>query len=69
MIDRPAHAQLLLALRKAYDWTQRDLAAMLGVSLRSVQRWENGEVDPPSYLLSLVRLWLTKNPAEAGLSD
>ena len=34
--------QELRAARKLHDWTQRQMADELGVSRRTVQRWEDG---------------------------
>jgi len=44
---------LLAGLRGRYN--QRELAEELGVSIRTVRRWEIGESDPPPYLESAIR--------------
>lgn len=44
---------LLASLRGRYN--QRELAEELGVSVRTVRRWEIGESEPPSYLESAIR--------------
>lgn len=36
--------------RDRLGWTQQQLAAELGVSLRTVQYWEKGDRQPPAYL-------------------
>lgn len=41
-------------IRKAREhrgWTQRELASRLGVSLRTISRWERGDHRPSSHLL------------------
>lgn len=35
-------------LRREYGWTQQQLAAAVGVDVRSVGRWERGENRPPA---------------------
>lgn len=44
---------LLASLRGRYN--QRELAEGLGVSVRTVRRWELGESEPPPYLESAIR--------------
>ena len=44
---------LLASLRGRY--TQKELAALLGVAARTVRRWELGETDPPPYLAYVIR--------------
>lgn len=44
---------LLASLRGRYN--QRELAEELGVSIRTVRRWEIGESEPPPYLESAIR--------------
>jgi DNA (cytosine-5)-methyltransferase 1 len=44
---------LLASLRGRYN--QRELAEHLGVSIRTVRRWEVGESEPPPYLESAIR--------------
>jgi transcriptional regulator with XRE-family HTH domain len=47
-------AQLVREKRTAKGITQQELADMAGISLRSVQRIENGEVLPRSYTLRVI---------------
>src|SRR5699024_4191869 len=44
---------LLASLRGRYN--QRELPEALGVSVRTVRRWEIGESEPPPYLESAIR--------------
>lgn len=44
---------LLRAARDRYN--QRELAALLGVDVRTVRRWEVRETDPPPYLADAIR--------------
>lgn len=39
-------AEQLKTLRQQYEWSQEDLARMLGVSFSTVNRWENGKSKP-----------------------
>jgi putative transcriptional regulator len=44
------------ALRKAMDLTQEQLAAMLGISTRTVQDWEQGRRSPRGPARALLRV-------------
>lgn len=50
-MENPIH--LLASLRGRFN--QRELAAQLGISVRTLRRWEIGEVDPPPYLADALR--------------
>jgi DNA (cytosine-5)-methyltransferase 1 len=50
-LENPRH--LLASLRDRYN--QRELAQQLGVSVRTLRRWEIGETDPPPYLADAIR--------------
>ncbi|HWG09923.1 MAG TPA: DNA (cytosine-5-)-methyltransferase [Rhodanobacteraceae bacterium] len=50
-MENPRH--LLASLRGRYN--QRELAQQLGVSVRTLRRWEIGETDPPPYLADAIR--------------
>lgn len=50
-MENPRH--LLASLRGRYN--QRELAQQLGVSVRTLRRWEVGETDPPPYLADAIR--------------
>ncbi len=41
-------------LRQAADWSQRDLAARIGVSHMSVSHWETGRNEPSARQLRLL---------------
>lgn len=40
----------LKEFRKRYKWSQRELAARLGCSLRSIVNWEKGTHPVPEYI-------------------
>jgi len=44
-------AEKVKTARKNLNWTQSDLAARCGVTLRTIQRIEKGEVEPSAYTL------------------
>jgi DNA (cytosine-5)-methyltransferase 1 len=44
---------LLASLRGRYN--QRELAEQLGISARTLRRWEAGETEPPAYLADAIR--------------
>lgn len=50
-MENPRH--LLASLRGRYN--QRELAEQLGISVRTLRRWEIGETDPPPYLADAIR--------------
>ena len=52
-------------LRKRKEWAQEDLAREMGVSLSTVQRWENKGGEP----IRLARRELRKLFQEAGIED
>jgi transcriptional regulator with XRE-family HTH domain len=52
--DKEKTAQLVKESRLAKGYTQLQLAELTNISLRSVQRIENGEVIPRSYTLKLL---------------
>lgn len=45
-IDREKISELLVKLRKSRDYSREDMSRLLGVSPRTIQRWEKGEVMP-----------------------
>lgn len=64
-MENPRH--LLASLRGRYN--QRELALQLGVSVRTMRRWEIGETDPPPYLADAIRqrlLPLAQDPTRDG---
>lgn len=51
---RPAYLAVLADLRRARaasGLTQAEVAARLGIHMRTLRRWENGESDPPAHML------------------
>lgn len=46
---------LLRKARVGAGYTQTQLAEVLGVYLRTVQRWEHGDSIPPPYLLAALK--------------
>jgi transcriptional regulator with XRE-family HTH domain len=51
---RPAYLAVLADLRRARadsGLTQAEVAARLGIHMRTLRRWENGEGDPPAHML------------------
>ena len=52
-------------LRKRKEWAQEDLAREMGVSLSTIQRWENQGGEPTR----LARRELRKFFQEAGIED
>jgi transcriptional regulator with XRE-family HTH domain len=51
MIDKQSLGKVIRALRDRKAWTQSELAECAGVSLRQIQRIENGEVHPRQEML------------------
>lgn len=54
LMNKEKLAQLVREKRTGKGITQQELADMAGISLRSVQRIENGEVLPRSYTLRVI---------------
>jgi DNA-binding transcriptional regulator YiaG len=46
----------MLALRKARNWSQYELATELGTRERNVQRWEAGTDAPPWAVIKMIQL-------------
>jgi DNA (cytosine-5)-methyltransferase 1 len=59
--------QLLTTLRGRYN--QRDLAEALGITTRTLRRWEVGETDPPPYAVDAIRQRLLPLTNLAGDGD
>lgn len=55
-------------IRKDLDLTQQKLADMLGVDIRTVRRWENGEIKMPKTAELLV-LTIEKNTSVIKMID
>ncbi|MHC5597705.1 MAG: helix-turn-helix domain-containing protein [Nostoc sp.] len=53
-------SDLIRELRQQLDLSQEKFAARLGVSLRTVNRWENGSTVPSQMALKLIEEMLQK---------
>ena len=62
--------QRLRDLREDRDWTQKELAAMLGMSQTGYAKYETGENDiPTSILLKLADIYGTTTDYLLGCTD
>ena len=59
-----SYADTIKALRAKLLLTQTELAAKLGVSYASVNRWENGKCEPTMKIKRKIRELLVKNNIE-----
>lgn len=50
------HASGVTAARKKLDLSQREMAALMGVSLRTLQNWEQGQREPNQAAKVLLRV-------------
>ncbi|PSN16474.1 transcriptional regulator [filamentous cyanobacterium CCT1] len=50
-IGQPAIGRLIREIRQTLELTQEKFAAQLGVSLPTINRWENGQATPSSLAL------------------
>ncbi|WP_414567186.1 helix-turn-helix domain-containing protein [Nostoc sp. CCY 9925] len=64
-------ADLIRELRQQLHLSQKQFAANLGVSLRTVNRWENGSAVPSQMALKLIEEMLEKmgEPGKRLLSE
>lgn len=64
-------ADLIREIRQQLDLSQKKFAANLGVSLRTVNRWENGSAVPSQMALKLIEEMLEKmgEPGKRLLSE
>ena len=61
-------AENLKSLRKGQDWTQEEVAEMIGVSPQSVSKWERGDTYPDIALLpALANLYRVSTDAIIGM--
>lgn len=61
-------ASLLLLQQALGTYSQKEVAARLGVTTRTVRRWQVGETDPPEYLGDAIRQRLLPLPANDSAS-
>lgn len=64
--DQARFPRTLRALRLARRWKQKDLAARLGIKLRTYISWETGERPPPAGIVVLLG-WLLEETARPNL--
>jgi len=64
-------ADLIRELRQQLELSQKRFAANLGVSMRTVNRWENGSAVPSQMALKLIEEMLEKmsEPGKRQLSE
>ncbi len=53
-------AERLIALRKAFGWTQRELAIEFNVSHGAVAMWESSERSVPGAVVKLIEIYEKK---------
>lgn len=56
-------------IREKYGITQSQLADKLGITLRTVQNWENGKVIPPAMLKLLESIDIGETVSSVNFSD
>jgi transcriptional regulator with XRE-family HTH domain len=61
-------AERIKMLRVKLCISQEELARRLGVSYRTILRWEQGETEPRGMLRDHVLIWLTKEENKQKLS-
>ena len=54
-------AELVKAIRKAMGLTQEQFAAQFGVTVATVNRWENGKHFPTPLVMEAIRAYCEKN--------
>lgn len=60
----------LLEMRKELGWSQKKFANYLGISVRTIQNWEQNRREPPEYLTMLVeRVLIKENVLEEKKAD
>ncbi len=64
--DKKQDSLRLLALRKANDWTQRDLAKEFQVSHGAVAMWESGDRSIPGAVIKLIEIYERKPSSKKG---
>lgn len=58
---------LLKAERKRREWSQTEVAEAVGVSIKTVSRWEQGQAVPHPYYLNKLLILFGKTAEELGL--
>lgn len=61
--------QNILKLRKALQWTQRDLAQAVGANQAMVARWESGNITPRNSTLEKLAQVLGVSPEDLRQTD
>lgn len=54
MLEQPNVSSLIRELRDLTAWTQEELAVVLGVAYGTVNRWENGRMQPSTLALKQI---------------
>lgn len=60
MLKQPEVSQLIRQLRQLTALSQEQLAAKLGVAYCTVNRWENGHIQPSALALKQIKTMLTE---------
>ena len=58
ILNRPEYRHLIRQLRQLLQLTQVQLAAELGVTYETINRWENGRIQPSPLALKQIRVVL-----------
>lgn len=66
MADATEFGTWLRVERQAREWTQAEMAAVVGVSTNTVARWERGEVTPAALAQSGIRSALAEHDKRQG---
>jgi putative transcriptional regulator len=57
------------ALRRRLKMTQEEFAHAIGVTVSTVNRWENGHIEPSRLARKAMDALLAQTPASAGFSE
>lgn len=66
MADAKDFGAWLKVERQAREWTQAEMAAVIGVSTNTVARWERGEVTPTTLAQAGIRTALAEHDRRKG---
>jgi putative transcriptional regulator len=64
---QPAASKLIYELRQLTQLTQVQLAAVLGVSYETINRWENGHIKPSHLAMKQIRLFIDELSLSSSL--